>query len=159
MEKKFETVEFEKLVQTRENQLAQFRNVPNKLEVVWEQDGKVILNNASSTDIESALEAISAVRERVVWITEMDYSEINFHGILGGLLNKLDKIIHVGENNPFEKLGSGAVHVPSLQDAVKLGWESLNDNAYLVYAPAILPEKTIRERGELFRNEVTKLWS
>lgn len=159
MEKKFETAEFEKLIQTRESQLAQFRNVPNSLEVVWQEEEKVILNNSVSTDIESALEAVSAVKQRIIWITEMEYAEINFHGILGTLLDRMDMIIHVGDQNPFEKLGKAAMNVASIEEALRMGWQHLDKDAYLIYAPAKTPEKTIVQRGEIFRTTVKKLWS
>lgn len=157
-EKKFETAEFEKLIQTRQNQLAHFRNIPNELEVVWEKDGQVILNNSVSFDIESALEAISAVKERIVWITEMEYAEINFHGILGGLLDRLDMIIHIGETNPLQHLGKAAVSATDLEEALRLAKENLNENSYVVYAPAKLPEKSVKDRGTFFRNCVKEYW-
>ncbi len=157
MEKKFETKEYEQLIQTRQSQLSNFRNVPNQLEVVWDKDGKVVLNNAGSMDVESALEAISAVKERMIWITEMDYSEINFHGILGPILNRLDWIINVGEENPFHSLGKGAVNKSSLKEAVEFAWENLEENTYVIYAPANKSEMSLKERGEEFRNIVKQV--
>lgn len=150
MDKRLETLQFEELLAARKKQLSNFRNVPNKLEVLWESENGVVLNNASSTDIESALEAISAVNERVIWITEMDYDTVNFHGILNGILDRLDWIVNVGDHNPMESLGSSATWEDSLEKAVDFAWSKMNGN-YIVYAPANAPENSIKERGELFR--------
>lgn len=159
MEKKFETKEYELLIQTRKSQLANFRNIPNQLEVVWEKEGRVVLNNAASTNFESALEAISAVQERVVWITELECSEINFHGILSPILGRLDWVINVGENNPFQSLGKGAINKLTLKEALEFAWENLDQNTYLVYAPAMSSERSIKERGENFRELIKQICS
>ena len=82
MEKKLSHIGFEDLVQQRKSQLKTFKNVPNHLEIVLENENKVVLNNATSTDLESALEAVSAIEGRVIWITQIGHSSINFLKIL-----------------------------------------------------------------------------
>ena len=154
MDKKIEALQFEQLLAVRKKQLSSFRNLPNKLEIVDDQSEKVVLNNASSVDMESALEAVSAVQKRVVWITETDYEAINFHGILSGILNRLDLIIHVGEHNPFENVGSIAQQRNTLKEAVDLAWERMDGSNYLVYAPAKEPLDSIAERGENFKKTI-----
>lgn len=154
--KKVDLRQFEDLISAREKQLSVSKNTPNKMELVGLLNNSAILNNASSTDFEAALEAISAVKEQVVWITELDYVAINFHGILGGLLERLDMIIHVGKNNPLESLGKGAVSCETIEEAVELGLKNLQNRAYLVYAPANQPADSVKERGDLFRNLITE---
>lgn len=157
MEHKFETEEYDWLLKARKNQLAQFRNIPNQLEVVWQKEGGVIINNSSSTDLESALEAVSAVKERIIWITELDYSEINFHGVLGPLLERLDWVINVGLENPFQSLGKGAVNKETLEEAVEFAWNKMNEQTYVIYAPANKPENSLKERGERFREVIKEV--
>jgi UDP-N-acetylmuramoylalanine-D-glutamate ligase len=157
MEKKIESIEFEKLVATRKQQLASLKNIPNQLELVWESEDGAVLNNASSTDIEAALEAISAVKEKVIWITEMQYAEINFHGILGGILNKLEMIIHVGNENPLAKLGNACHSTTNLKEAIELSFSNMKEGVYVVYAPAIEPVSKVKERGETFRNLIKEI--
>lgn len=154
MKQKIDSVELQKLLELRSVQLASFRNQPNQLEVVWQDNGNVVLNHACSRNIESALEAVSAIKSRVIWITEMDYSSINFHGVLTGVLDKLDFILHVGESNPLENLGKATQSFLSLEQAFDFAVKNWNDQVYIIYAPANEGGIRVKDRGDSFREIV-----
>ena len=141
-----------------------FHGLPHVMEPVGEVRGVRFVNDSKATNVEAARRSIESFEHGVVAIVGGRYKGGDFRELREPLVARGRAAVAIGESTARVRDAlAGAVPVfeaSSMREAVERGYEAASPDGIVLLAPACSSFDWFRdyaERGEVFKDEVTRL--
>lgn len=128
---------------------------PYSLEICGTLKGANWINDSAATSMEKVAESFIQFEEPVIWITEVNSDDINFHFIRNLVATKVRTVIAVGEfaerlHNSLAREIKFYISASSWEEALQMGLIVSKENDNVLFSPgcrASEPFESYKDRG------------